>query len=231
MRNDKNLAHKLRLSGKSYTEISLELGVPKSTLSDWFSSLVLSQKLREQINKKAYEKSIAGLIKRNKKQTTLAIKRMQETRRNAMKEIKVITPDNLFWAGLALYWAEGYKQPKIVKGREVTHHPIALTNSDPKLVKVFLKFLRERLAVPNEKIKADLRIFSHQNEEEIRNFWIKETDINLKNFGKSYRGISKSSMGKRPFNRLPYGVIRIHVSNTDLFHKIMGYIEGIKKLV
>ena len=36
MRKDKKKAISLRLSGKSYNEISTKLGVPKSTLSSWF---------------------------------------------------------------------------------------------------------------------------------------------------------------------------------------------------
>ena len=35
-------------------------------------------------------------------------------------------------------------------------------------------------------------------------------------------------MGKRPFNRLPFGVIQVRISNTNLFHKIMGWIEGVR---
>ena len=51
------------------------------------------------------------------------------------------------------------------------------------------------------------------------------------NFHKTYYGVSKSSLGKRPFNQLPHGVIQIVVADTILFHRIMGYIEGIKEIM
>ena len=38
MRGDKKQAFSLRNLGKSYSAIVLELGVPKSTLSDWFKN-------------------------------------------------------------------------------------------------------------------------------------------------------------------------------------------------
>jgi|SRR3989338_723284 len=231
MRKDKNTALSLRLRGKSYSEIYRTIGVPKSTLSGWLSGVVLSSKLRERIERRAYHKSIAGLIKRNKNQTLLAKKRALETRHRAASELKELSKSELLHLGIALYWAEGYKRLLVRNGRELTHHVVSLTNSDPTLVKLFLKFLREYCAVPEKKIKASIRIFQHQNEKELLNFWQKETEIPIENFKKTYYGISKSSLGKRPYNRLPYGTIQIVVADTALFHRIMGYIEGLKKLV
>ena len=133
--------------------------------------------------------------------------------------------------GSALYWAEGYKRPIIRNGREVTYHVVSITNSDSGLIKVFIKFLREHCNVPEEKIKASIRIYKHQNESLLLNWWQKETGIPKCNFKKTYYGVSRSSMGKRPFNRLPYGIIQVVVADTVLFHRIMGYIEKIKKIV
>lgn len=114
------------------------------------------------------------------------------------------------------------------KHREVTYHPISLTNADPILINVFLAFVKKICNVPIEKIKANLRIFKHLNSEKVLKYWIKTTGIPRENFNKTYLGISKSSMGKRPFNRLPYGVLQIRISDTKLFHRIIGWIAGIK---
>lgn len=232
MRTDKSSAIKLRLGGKSYSEIQKALnGISKSTLSEWLKDMILSDSAKNMILKRSKEKSFQGLLKRNKNQTALAVRRRDEIRKLAASEIKNISKENLFFIGLALYWAEGYKQPIKKNGREVTYHPISLTNSDPDLVKIFLRFLREICNVPDGKIKAGLRIFKHLNEKEVLNYWSKATSIPDKNFHKTYLGISKSSMNKRPFNRLPYGVIQIRINDTNLFHKIMGWIGGIKNLI
>lgn len=146
-------ALKLRLSGKSYTEIQRILGIPKSTLSGWLSRVVISSELKRGIESRAKEKSLAGLLKHNKNQTIRAILRTQEIRRQAEKEIGTMGEKHLLILGAALYWAEGYKRPLVRKGRTLTSHAVALTNSDPFLVRAFLRFLREYCKVSEHKIK------------------------------------------------------------------------------
>ena len=137
MRQDKKIAFKLRLQGKSYTQIQRILGVPKSTLSGWFSTLELSFGIQQQILAHTQKKSIEALVRRNKAQTQKARERAHIIRSNAQKEISIISSRNLLFLGIALYWAEGYKRPiRNKQGREVTHHPVSFTNSDPDLVKL-----------------------------------------------------------------------------------------------
>ena len=229
MRKDKNQALKLRLSGKSYTEISRILKVPKSTLSNWFTNLELSEKARNRIARRIYTGTLKGLVKRNKMQTHLAIKRTRKIKKEAKNEISKITSRELRLVGAALYWGEGYKRPIIRNGKERTHHVVSLTNSDPKLIALFLKFLREICEIPEHKITANIRSYEHLEEKSIVKFWQKITKLPKENFNKIYYGISKSSQNKKPFNRLPYGTISIRVNNTNLFHKIMGWIEGLTK--
>ncbi len=231
MRTDKQEALRLRLSGKSYSEVSRALKVPKSTLSGWFSNLVLSKDARERIQKRGNAKAIAALLEVGKRQTTLAQQRARVIQQNTARAIGQLTKRDLLILGVALYWAEGYKRPIVRNGRERTFHPVRLTNSDPALVEAFIRFLREICAVPLEKIKASIRMFEHQNETELLSFWQKITGLPVRNFNKSYRGISISSKGKRPFNRLPHGIIQIVVADTKLFHTIMGSLEGIKQVV
>ena len=230
MRPDREIAFRLRLSGKSYSQIYRELGIPKSTLAGWFSGLVLSKKITEKIYSRGRKKAIEILLKRNHAQTAIAQNRALEIRRKAAQEIFSFSDRDLFILGVALYWAEGYKRPVVRNGKQVTSHAVSLTNSDPILVAAFIKFLRKICNIEQKEIKAGLRIFEHQNEKEIKEFWSKECSIPLKNFMKTYRGLSSASQRKRPFNQLPHGVIQIAVATTQLFHRLMGYIEGIKKV-
>jgi transcriptional regulator of acetoin/glycerol metabolism len=227
MRIDKNKALKLRLAGQSYNEINKTLGVPKSTLSGWFTGLQLSKTACTRLEKRVHQGSINGLVKRNKNQTHLAKQRARRTRTEAATEIKNLTQNELKLMGVALYWAEGYKRPIVKNGKERTYHPVALANSDPQLIKLFLRFLREVCGVSDAQIMASIRIFEHMNEKQLMVFWQGTTGLPKKNFQKTYYGVSKSSKGKRPFNRLPYGTIAIRVNSTPLFHKIMGWIEGL----
>jgi len=58
-------------------------------------------------------------------------------------------------------------------------------------------------------------------------FWIKATNLKESAFGKTYVGQSSASKNIRPYNQLPYGVIQIRVSDTPLFNRIMGWIDGL----
>lgn len=178
---------------------------------------------------RAHKKSVAALMKHNKMQTTLAVKRKLEIVNTAKREIRLLTKDSIFFIGTALYWAEGYKRPQLRNGKEITSHSVSFTNSDPGIVLMFLRFLREVCEVPNEKIKADVRIYQHLNTDQALEYWSGLTRIESENFGKVYYGVSKSSLGKRPYNRLPFGTIQIRVNDTKLFHRVMGWIEGLKK--
>ncbi len=232
MRNDKQTAIRLRLTGRSYSEIRGLLGrISKSTLSLWLKDIVLSDAASSALKRRTWERSLAGLLKRNKKQTILALRRKSDIQTEAKNQIGDISKEKLLLVGAALYWAEGYKRAKRRNGLEVTNHPVSLTNADPKLLKMFIKFLVEVCEVARERIKIGVRIFQHLNEEEVLNYWSDTLQISRKNFTKTYLGISRSSMGKRPFNRLPYGVAQIRINNTNLFHKIMGWIDGVKEKV
>lgn len=229
MRTDRHKAIRMRLEGKSYSEIQRVLmGISKSTLSLWLKDVILSDDASKKIRERTRERSLRGLLKRNKNQTALAIRRRDQAQKSARAEIKNISYENLFFIGIALYWAEGYKRPKMKNGRELTGHPISLTNSDPKLVKTFIEFLIKVCKVPRERITANVRIFQHLNEISTLKYWSETLGLSLKNFTKTYVGTSRSSMNKKPFNRLPYGVIQIRINNTPLFHRIIGWIDGVK---
>lgn len=230
MRQDRNLALKLRLEGNSYSQIEQKLNVPKSTLSSWFSGLQLSEVLTHKIRTRGQTKAINALVTRNQKQTNLAVRRAAEGRIKSRVSLGGMSRRDILIAGIALYWAEGYKKQKNRNGRLVTYHPVSLTNSDPKLIKLFLRFLRENCEVSEGKIRANLRIFPHQNEKKLVDFWANITNLDHTVFGKTYIGQSSASKNIRPYNQLPFGVIQIRVSDTPLFNRIMGWIDGLANM-
>ncbi|HMB17507.1 MAG TPA: helix-turn-helix domain-containing protein [Candidatus Paceibacterota bacterium] len=230
MRDDKQKALKLRLKGLSYNQIKEKLGIPKSTLSSWFKNLEISKEAREKIKKRHRKKSFKGLLKRNKLQTKKAKERAKKQREKSKKDIKKISKENLMILGAALYWGEGYKRLVRRNGIKKTAHPISLSNSDPKLIKWFIRFLEEVCDIDKKDMKVSVRIYNHMNKEKILEFWQKVTGIPKNNF-KTRNYISSASKRKRSINRLPYGTAKVSVFNTQKFHKIMGWIEGLKELI
>lgn len=217
------------MTGRSYNEIVRLLKIPKSTLSGWFRDLELPEESKKRLKDRVHAAYLRGLMARNKNQTALAESRSKDAREDGEKLINNIGKKELLLIGATLYWAEGYKRPVVVKGRTITSHRVSLTNSDPDLICVFLNFLREVCGVPNEKITIWVRYFEHQDPAYLLDFWQKKCKIPYSNFKKMLQTVSISSQRKRSYNSLPFGVAQISVSDTNLYHKIMGLISGIAK--
>ena len=86
-----------------------------------------------------------------------------------------------------------------------------------------IKWFRECCAVPETKLKAYLNIHSGQNDEALKDHWSRVTGLPLSQFGKSY--VKKEGSGHRK-NILYHGTIRISICDTNLLHKIHGWILG-----
>jgi hypothetical protein len=229
-RIDKQKAIRLRLQGKTYADIQKELApVSKSTLSLWLKDLVLSEETKGVLSLRSKEKALAGISKWSKGQTLSARKNADYIKNNAIQDVENISERELMILAAALYWAEGYKRPRKKNGREVVWHDISLTNSDPKLAVAFLKCMTRICGVDISRIKVNIRIFEHMNEAVTVEYWSHQLGLPRSCFTKTYVGVSGSSMRKRPFDRLPYGVIQIRINSSDLFYKIMGWIEGLKR--
>lgn len=228
MNSKKQLAIKLRRRGLSYSEINKRLGIAKSTLSSWLGDMVIIEKVQNRLNARM-GRGTKNLIKRNKLQTNLAKVRAGEIEEKASKEISRFSKKDLMLAGIILYWAEGYKRLKVVNGVERTHHPIFFTNSDPMAIKSFVIFLEEVMNIPRDKIGVNLRLFKFMNGDKEIRYWSKISGVGKSQFDKPVFIESKSSKGIRPYNRLAHGVAQIRVLNTNEFHRLVGWIEGVKK--
>ncbi len=225
MRKDKILAIKFRKEGNSYKQISEKLSVPKSTLSCWLSNLKISNKAKNKIAGRVYEKSVLALIKRNKAQTALAQEKADLIKKEAEEEVKKFLHDSLFVAGISLYWAEGYKKGD--KGSK--YKSVDFTNSDPEMIKMIMKFFRKYYGVSDDRIKIQLMAHPNVNINKAIKFWIKITSLKKNNFTKTIIIVSSASKGKRNFNCLENGTIHLRIFDVKLFFKTIGWINGLKK--
>ena len=133
---------------------------------------------------------------------------------------KKINKNELLLIGSMLYWGEGGK----------THHGMArVSNCDPAIIKVMMRFFREICHVPEEKFRAYIHTYSHLSASEAEQYWSKVTSIPRRQFYKTYVKASVSSQGKR--DKLPYGTLDITICDTKLFLTIMGWIERVKQLL
>ncbi|MBI2625931.1 hypothetical protein HYW68_02705 [Candidatus Parcubacteria bacterium] len=133
--------------------------------------------------------------------------------------IGTLSKRELLVAGAALYWGEGTKSEKRPSPM------LALSNSDPRLVALFMRFVREILGVPEDRIRSGVHIYPNLTAEKARRFWAKVTGLPADKFY-VVNQVSRASQSRRPRNSLPYGTVSVRVSSRALFQRVLGCIEG-----
>jgi len=215
MRKDKKESLRLRSLGKSYSEIRNILRVPKSTLSDWLHNTQWSTKIKRSLTEKAQEKNTIRLRNLNKIRGQKLTRIYQEAQNEAKDEFEYFKFHPLFIAGLSIYWGEGDK---------ITKHNIRIANTDPLMIRLFIKFLREVCGVPEEKIRAYILLYPDLDKNKCKKFWIEKTGLLDKNFNKSI-----VIQGKHKTKRLPYGVCNVGTGSTYLKQKIFAWLTLLPK--
>ena len=120
----------------------------------------------------------------------------------------------LFGIGLGLYWGEGNKANK---------NAVRLGNSDPALIKVFVRFLDRFYGVQKEELKFHLHLFSDIDERIAKRFWIKYLGISQSQFYKSITTKSGSLGTYR--TKSTYGVLTVYYGNTKLRNILVDMIK------
>ncbi|MEL6803532.1 MAG: hypothetical protein AAFO91_07115, partial [Bacteroidota bacterium] len=152
MRSDKGKAFVLRSKGKSYREISAELGVAKSTLSAWFAGVDFSEAIRGELTKQAIKKSTRRLKTLSRVRGAALEAQYELAEKEARKELQLYRNMPLFTAALGIYWGEG---------DITTRHRIRVGSSDPNILRVFVAFLTELCGVQKGKICLVLYVYTH----------------------------------------------------------------------
>lgn len=209
-------AEKLRKSGCSYNMINRKIGVSKSTLSDWFKDKPFTPN-QEVLQRIQYGPMKSGALKHNRK-----VEEVRKLREEGVREIGTLTKRDLWLLGIGLYIGEGTK----------THDIVRVINSDPKVIKLAIRWFQEVCDLQKENITVRLFLYPDSDIRECTEFWRKATGIPLMNFRKSQidRRVNKSAANKR---KLPYGTAHVTIvcgndpsKGVRLHRKIMGWVAG-----
>lgn len=120
-------------------------------------------------------------------------------------------------AGLMLYWGEGAKK---------NHNgQINIANADPKMILLFLKFLRLIYCVNESKLRCHLYCFSDQCITEELNYWSDLTNIPTSQFIQPYIATNHHPTHAK----IPHGVCHIVYSDKRLFQLILLEIERLQQ--
>ena len=185
--------------GFSAQEIGKTFGKSTSSVYDFMREHGLQRRLPAETNNFIYErKQLSFCVKTNLSQEE--------------RELKI--------AGIMLYWAEGGKEVKYNGQSRATS--ANFTNSDPEMIKLFLKFLREICGVNEQRLRVHLYCYANQDVDCLKKYWQEITNIPLTQFIKPY--VRQDFLLEKK-DKMKYGLIHVVYSDKKLFLQIMDWIK------
>ncbi len=212
----------LRKTGASIREIAKKLSANKSTVSFWCRDIILSESQLKLLSERQLNESKKALSRYAELKRERRLEKTDFLTNLGKKQVGGTNKRDLFISGLSLYWAEGYK-----KGND----ELGFTNSDPRMIKVFIKWLREIYKIPIENLIFRLSInnIHYDREKEVIRFWSDICGFKTEQFTKTsfIRSTSKKIYNNRESH---FGTLRVKVrKGTDLRRKILGSIEKLSE--
>jgi len=227
-----NIAIDMRKRGFSYSEIGNRIHIPKSTLSYWLKNIKLTPEQTQKLNDKRIEVAKANALKKISK----TAKTIEEIKNSSAQDIKEISKKELWLMGVVLYWKNG-NRGDLKKG-------VHFSSSDPAMINLFLKWLREVGGVEDKEIKFHIFIkrrgfktsVDKKNKmvDESIDFWSKATGVPKSHFSNIY--FQKTNRGNNPQPitdkyTQPAGFLRVKVAESSMLaRQIAGWIEGLKRI-
>lgn len=160
--------------GQSIKYIEKKLGIPRSTLSGWFKNIALTDKQKSVLEKNWREGLIVGRRKAliwHNKQKEIRLKFAEEQAINVLSSIDFDDKSILDLTMAMLYLGEGFKGSKT-----------GLGNSDPLILKFFLKILEINYGVDRNSVRCELHLRADQDCQKMKEYWSKELNIPIERF-------------------------------------------------
>src|SRR3989344_3537614 len=119
--------------------------------------------------------------------------------------------------GAMLYWAEGYKTEAAMG--------IDFANSDPRMAKFFVTFLRDRYDLDEKRLRGMIYCYADQDIPSLTKFWSSLLDIPQNQFTRPYVRTDFRINGRK----IPYGTVHIRYSDKKMLRDMLNLIESYKK--
>lgn len=216
----KRLAIEMRKNSFTYKEILHKIPVSKSTLSLWLRSVSLAKKQFQKLTDKKFELQKRGAAARKKQKVELISKIFSESKNDLPSLLK----DHLFISGLTLYWGEGSKEKSYRPGRG-----LQLINSDPRVIKIYLLWLKKCLKIKRNRISLDIYLHEnhHERTPEVILYWSKVTGFNKNHFTRVYKKKHIAKKTRKSPNEY-FGILQVNVSKSSRdLRRVEGFIQAL----
>ena len=211
-------ARELRATGLNYKEIAAALGVSKSSVSLWVRDMPRPERLSyEECRKRSAE----GAQRYWAAERPLREARREAVRAAAAAEIGPLTKREILIAGAIAYWCEGEKsKPHRRQAR------VVFINSDPGLIKFFLRFLGEAGVEPAQ---VWFRVHIHETADatEAEKFWQEVTGAGPAQFHRVTLKRHNPRTVRKNVGADYHGCLIVSVmQSADLYQRIEGWVRA-----
>lgn len=215
-------ARVLRKQGLGIKTIAHQLGASSSSVSLWCRDIELSEDQLKVLSQRAHDPYYGRRREYIESQREKKQAKIQKFLQEGIKRVKYMDADQLFYAGIALYWAEGFKKDNLA----------GFTNSDPAMIRFFIRWLEECCGISRERLKFRLGLNEQYEDsvDKIEYYWSKYLGISKVRFQKPF--FQKVKWQKEYENKENYhGVLRVRIAkSTDFLRLVLGWIEGLKSI-
>lgn len=217
-------ARELRLQGLDYEQIVATLGVSKSSVSLWVRDLPRPERLSHEACRKRSAENTRKYWARER--NVRAGKRVAELASIAA-DIGELTDREVLIAGAIAYWCEGAKAKKI---RPNSGLRVVFSNSDPSLIRLFLRFV-EVVGTPCADLTFRLEIHESTNVASGEAFWLDVTGAQPEQFRRTLLKPANLRTNRHNTGSDYRGCLRVEVRRSSaLYLRIEGWAGAIMGL-
>ncbi len=128
--------------------------------------------------------------------------------------------EELLLAGLMLYWAEGHR---------ANRYSVEIANLDHRMLKLFVKFLRQVCRMDEDKITLYVQLYKRFDKKQAKIYWSKTLKIPTSQISVNYHTDKRS---KAQEQKSKFGIARIQVHNYKLKawidEQLANYLRSLK---
>ena len=198
----------------SVKEIARVVGVAPSSVSVWVRDVTLTPEQLESLRQRnpAYNGQLRGANRNAERWRATRLAHQEEGRKLARQR------NWLFVAGVMLYWAEGDKRSR---------NAARISNSDPEVLRLFMRFLRECLDVTDDQVAVTCNLFADHlvHQHEIERLWLEVLQLRPDRLRRSTVNVYSKYSHKKRKGKLPYGTTRVVVHSVRVIQQIYGAIQ------
>lgn len=213
-------ARKLRKRGISVKKIAQTLGISKSTASEWVRDVILTVEQLETLRQASLKGGELGRIKGAFVQKQRRIRLIEDLKKLGIEQLSGLASREFMVAGLALYWGEGNRK---------SNRGVSFCNSDPRMVKFFIRWLTDcfGVAIHELRCRVGINLIHHKRDKIVKEYWSEVTNIPLEQFRNTSFKRVKNKKVYENFNE-HYGTLTVEVAKSRvLYYKVLGLIEGL----